>query len=247
MRLKDKVAVVTGAGQGIGRAVALAFAREGAKVVIGEFRQETGEAVAREIESAGGEAAAIQTDVAQHRELERLLAGAVKQFGRVDIWVNNAGISRPAMLHKMTQRDFDTVLDVHLKGTFMGVQVAGVHMMEREAGRIINVTSAAGIQGTIGQINYSAAKGGIISITKSAARELARYNITVNCIAPAAVTPMTEKLLSNEKLREKYESRIPLGRFGTPEEMAPAFVFFASDEANLITGQVLCVDGGMVM
>ena len=247
MRLADRVAVITGAGQGIGRAVALAYAREGAKVLIGEFHEETGEAVADEIRSAGGAAAAIRTDVTQRDEVERLLTGAVEAYGHVDIWVNNAGISRPAMLHKMTQQDFDAVLDVHLKGTFLGVQVAGAHMMERQTGRIINVTSAAGLAGTIGQINYSAAKGGIISITKSAAKELARYHINVNCIAPAAMTPMTEKIFTDEKLSKMYKSRIPLGRIAEPEEIAPVFVFFASDDASFITGQVLCADGGTIM
>lgn len=247
MGISGKVAVITGAGQGIGRAVALAFASEGAKVVIGELNRATGQAVVSEICSSGGTALAVETDVTERRQIESLLEGGIEHFGQVDIWVNNAGLIRPAMLHKMTQEDFDQVIDVHLKGTFMGVQIAGGHMRERMTGRIINVTSSAGILGTIGQINYSAAKGGIISLTKSAARELARYNITVNCVAPAAVTQMTEKILADQKLKELYLARIPLGRLAEPEEIAPAFVFLASAYASYITGQVLCVDGGMVM
>lgn len=247
MGIGGKVAVITGAGQGIGRAVALAFAREGAKVVIGELNRATGEAVVSEIRSSGGMALAIETDVTQRRQIENLLEGGIERFGQVDIWVNNAGLIRPAMLHDMTQEAFDQVIDVHLKGTFMGVQVAGRHMRQRMSGRIVNVASSAGILGTIGQINYSAAKGGIISITKSAARELARYGITVNCVAPAAVTQMTERVLADEKLKELYLSRIPLGRLAEPDEIAPAFVFLASACASYITGQVLCVDGGMVM
>lgn len=247
MRIGGKVVVITGAGQGIGRAIALAFAAEDAKVVIGELNKATGEAVASQIQSSGGIALAVETDVTERSEIENLLERSIEKFGHVDIWVNNAGLVRPAMLHTMTQEDFDQVIDVHLKGTFMGVQIAGRHMRERRSGRIINVTSSAGILGTIGQINYSAAKGGIISITKSAARELARHNITVNCVAPAAVTQMTEKIIADEKLRELYLSRIPLGRLAEPEEIAPVFVFLASAYASYITGQVLCVDGGMVM
>lgn len=247
MGISGKVAVVTGAGQGIGRAIALGFGREGAKVIIGDQNQATGREVESEIRSTGGLALAVETDVTERGQIENLLQRSIETFGPVDIWVNNAGLIRPAMLHQMPQEDFDRVLDVHLKGTFMCVQVAGRHMRARMAGRIINVTSSAGIIGTIGQINYSAAKGGVISITKSAARELARYNITVNCVAPAAITQMTEKILADDKLRELYLSRIPLGRLAEPEEIAPAFVFLASAHASFITGQVLCVDGGMVM
>lgn len=247
MGISGRVAVITGAGQGIGRAVAHAFAQADAKVVIAEMNRETGEAVAGEIQSSGGTALAVATDVTQRGDIENLLERSIKEFGQVDIWVNNAGVIRPAMLHQMTQADFDQVIDVHLKGTFMCVQIAARHMREKKSGRIINVTSSAGILGTIGQINYSAAKGGIISITKSAARELARYNITVNCVAPAAVTQMTEKLLADDKLRELYLSRIPMGRLAQPEEIAPVFVFLASSYASYMTGQVLCVDGGMVM
>jgi 3-oxoacyl-[acyl-carrier protein] reductase len=247
MRLQDKVAVVTGGGQGIGRAVSLAFAHEGARMIIGELREEAGQAVAEEIRSSGGEALTVRTDVAQRQDVDNLLSLGLDRFAHVDIWVNNAGFIRPAMLHKMQPDEFDQVIDVHLRATFTGVQAAARHMMERRTGKIINVTSAAGLQGTIGQINYSAAKGGIISLTKSAARELARCNINVNCVAPAAVTQMTAKILEDEKMKKMYLARIPLGRLAEPEEIAPAFVFLASDEASYITGQVLCVDGGTVM
>lgn len=247
MKLKDRVAIVTGAGRGLGKAIAEAFAREGAKVIIAEYDYDIASETAGEIEKNGGVAFAVKTDVSSRNSVKETVEKAVSQFGGIDILVNNAGITMPAMLHKMTDEQFDKVLAVHLKGTFICIQSVIPYMMEKKYGRIINVTSAAGIQGTIGQINYSAAKGGIISITKSAAKELARYNIVVNCIAPSAATKMTETIRTDEKFKDKYLSRIPLGRWAEPEEVAPAFVFFASDDAGYITGQVLNVDGGMVM
>ncbi len=247
MKLKDRVAIVTGAGRGLGKAIAGTFAKEGAKVVIAEYDYDIASETAGEINKSGGAALAVKTDVSSRNSVKEAVERTLSQFGRVDILVNNAGIIVPAMLHKMTDEQFDKVLAVHLKGTFICIQSVIPYMMEKKYGRIVNVTSAAGICGTIGQINYSSAKGGIISITKSAAKELARYNITVNCIAPGAATRMTETIRTDEKFKDKYLSRIPLGRWAEPEEVAPAFVFFASDDASYITGQVLNVDGGMVM
>jgi len=249
MRLQDKVAVVTGSSRGVGRAVASAFGREGAKVVVNYTSNEAAaNEVVQTVETAGSEATAFRADVAKKAEAESLVRHAVERFGRLDILVNNAGFGRPAMMLKMTEAQWDEVVDIHLKGTFLCSQAAAVHMKEQNAGKIINVMSVAGLVGTVGQINYSAAKGGVLSMTKSMARELARYNICANVISLGIVaTDMTEKIRSDEKLRDIYMNRILLKRFGEPEDIAPAFVFMASDESNYITGQLLCVDGGYGM
>jgi 3-oxoacyl-[acyl-carrier protein] reductase len=186
--------------------------------------------------------------VARKEEASAVIQGAKDHFGRLDILVNNAGFSKPAMLLKMTEEQWDQVVDLHLKGAFLCTQAAAQIMKEQKSGKMINVTSVAGLVGTVGQINYSAAKGGLLSFTKSAARELARYNICVNVISLGIVaTDMTEKIRSDEKLKEIYLRRILLERFAEPDDITPAFVFLASDEANYITGQLLCVDGGYGM
>lgn len=249
MRLANKVALVTGSGQGVGRAVALAFAKEGAKLVINDI---SNEAAVNEVVSAvremGTEAIAVKADVAKKPDVQTLINATMDRFGRLDILVNNAGFTRPAMLLKMTEEQWDAVVDVHMKGTFLCSQAAALRMKEQKSGKIINVTSVAGIVGTVGQVNYSAAKGGIISMTKSIARELARYNICANVISLGIVaTGMTEKIRTDKKLKELYMNRILLKRFAEPEDIAPAFVFLASDESNYITGQLLCVDGGYGM
>ncbi len=248
-RLEGKAAVVTGGGRGIGRAVCLAFAKEGADVVVNyASREQPAQEVVRAIEAMGRKAVAVKGNVAVKEDVERIVQAAIEHFGKIDILVNNAGATRPSMLHKMTEEQWNEVLDIHLKGPFLCIQAASKHMMERRSGKIINVTSAAGISGTKGQINYSSAKGGIIALTKSAARELAGYGITVNVISPGYVsTEMTEKIRTDPKLKEIYTGRILLGRFAEPEEVAPAFVFLASEEANYITGQLICVDGGLGM
>ncbi len=247
MRLKDKVAVITGAGRGLGKVVALGYAREGASVVVAEIDAEPGEEAVKEIQGKGGKALFVRTDVSRREDVQNLLDTAVKEFGRVDVWVNNAGVIRPAMLHKMTDEEWDKVISVHLKGTFLGVQIAARHMMERKEGRIINVTSRAGTAGTIGQINYSAAKAGITGITKSAARELARYGILVNCISPSAATRMTKKIQTDPKLSAIYLPRIPLGRWAQSEEMLGMFIHLASDECTYMTGQIISITGGSDM
>jgi 3-oxoacyl-[acyl-carrier protein] reductase len=247
MKLKDKVAIVTGGGRGIGKAISLSFAAEGAKVVIFEYDEEPGKEAVGEIQDAGGEAISITGDVTDTDSVGNLVGTALYTFGRIDILVNNAGVIMPAMLHKMTMEQFDRVMDVHVRGAFMCVQAVSRHMMEQKYGKIINVTSSAGLVGTIGQINYSSAKGAVTSLTKSAAKELARYNITVNCIAPSAATRMTEKIMNDEKFKQMYLERVPMRRWAEPDEIAPAFVFLASDDSSYITGQILCVDGGMVM
>ena len=249
MRLTDKIALVTGSSRGVGRAVALGFAKEGAKVVVNYTSNETAaKEVVDEIQSLGSEAIAVKADVAQKTEVESLVGAAVETFGKIDILVNNAGFTRPALMIKMTEDQWDQVVDIHLKGAFLCSQAAGLRMKEQNSGKIINVMSVAGLVGTVGQINYSAAKGGILSMTKSIARELARYNVCCNVISLGIVaTDMTEKIRTDEKLKEIYMNRILLKRFAEPDDISPAFAFLASDESNYITGQLLCVDGGYGM
>lgn len=249
MKLKDKIALVTGSSRGVGRAVALGFAKQGANVVVNYTSNENAaNEVVEAIQSMGGKAIAVKADVAQKAEAENLVNSAIDTFDRLDILVNNAGFTRPSMMITMTEDQWDQVVDIHLKGAFLCAQAAGLHMKEQKSGKIINVTSVAGIVGTVGQINYSAAKGGIISMTKSIARELARYNVCANVISLGIVaTDMTETIRSDEKLKEIYMNRILLKRFAEADDIAPAFVFLASDESNYITGQLLCVDGGYGM
>jgi 3-oxoacyl-[acyl-carrier protein] reductase len=249
MKLKDKIALVTGSSRGVGRAVALGLAKQGANVVVNYTSNENAaNEVVETIQAMGRKAIAVKADVAQKAEVENLVNSAIDTFGRLDILVNNAGFTRPAMMIKMTEDQWDQVVDIHLKGAFLCSQAAGLHMKEQKSGKIINVTSVAGIVGTVGQINYSAAKGGIISMTKSIARELARYNVCANVISLGIVaTDMTEKIRSDEKLKEIYMNRILLKRFAEADDIAPAFAFLASDESNYITGQLICVDGGYGM
>jgi len=249
VRLTDKIALVTGSSRGVGRAVALGFAKEGAKVVVNYTSNETAaKEVVDKIQSLGSKAIAVKADVAQKTEVEGLVGAAIETFGKIDILVNNAGFTRPALMIKMTEDQWDQVVDIHLKGAFLCSQAAGLRMKEQKSGKIINVMSVAGLVGTVGQINYSAAKGGILSMTKSIARELARYNVCCNVISLGIVaTDMTEKIRTDEKLRDIYMNRILLKRFAEPDDISPAFAFLASDESNYITGQLLCVDGGYGM
>lgn len=247
MRLKDKVTVVTGAGRGIGKAVALGYAGEGASVVVADLDVEPGEETVGEIRDKGGRGLFVQADVSRREEVQNLLDTAVRELDHVDVWVNNAGIIRPAMLHKMTDEQWDQVISVHLKGTFLCTQIAAIHMMERKSGRIINVTSRAGTAGTIGQINYSAAKAGITGITKSAAQELARYGILVNCVSPSATTRMTHRVQTDPKFKDRYLARIPLHRWAKAEEMVGMFIYLASDECSYMTGQIIKITGGSEM
>jgi len=249
MKLKDKVALVTGSSRGVGKSIALAFAKEGAKVMINYTSNEkAANEVLETIQKMGGQAKVFKADVAKKAEAQALVQATVDAFGGLDILVNNAGFTRPAMMLKMTEEQWNAVVDIHLKGAFLCAQAAAPHMIAKNGGKIINVTSVAGMVGTVGQINYSAAKGGVISMTKSMARELARNNICANVISLGIVpTDMSEKITTDEKLKEIYMNRILLKRFGETDELTPAFVFLASDDANYITGQLLAVDGGYGM
>jgi 3-oxoacyl-[acyl-carrier protein] reductase len=249
MRLSGRAAVVTGSSRGVGRNVALAFAGEGADVLINYSTSEgPAQELVEEIRSLGRKSVAVRADVACRTEVEAMMARAKEEFGRLDIVVNNAGFTRPAMLHKMTEEAWDAVVDAHLKGPFLCVQAAFPYFKEQSYGKIINVSSVAGLVGTVGQANYSAAKGGILSFTKSVAREMARYNVCANVVSLGIVeTDMTEKIRTDEKLSEIYMNRILLKRFGKAEDICPAFVFLASHESDYITGQLLCVDGGYGM
>ncbi|MBP8625201.1 MAG: 3-oxoacyl-ACP reductase FabG [Syntrophorhabdaceae bacterium] len=249
MKLEGKNAVVTGGGRGVGRAISLAFAQEGANVVVNYAgNQKAADEVVEMIKGMGRKAVAVKGDVAMEEDATRIIETCVQNFGSIDILVNNAGISKPAMLHKMTVDIWDQVVNVQMRGPWLCIKAASKYFMQQNYGRIVNVTSVAGMVGTIGQINYAAAKGGVVTLTKSAARELAKFNVTCNCISLGIVTTeMTSTLQNDEKLREIYTKRILLGRYAEPEDVAPAFVFFASDDARYITGQVLPVDGGYGM
>jgi 3-oxoacyl-[acyl-carrier protein] reductase len=252
-RLQEKCCIVTGAGQGIGRSIALAFGAEGARVVVNDVNAQAADAVAREIDGAVASYDAVGTVAAA----EALVDTAVGTFGELDVLVNNAGILRDRMLHNMSEQEWDQVIEVHLKGTWACGRAAVGHwrpMAKQEVAsgtlktrKIINVTSASGLMGAVGQSNYAAAKMGIVGLTKSWAKELGRLGITVNAIAPAALTAMTEPLVADPDDARTRLARFALGRYGAPEEIAPAFVFLAADESNYITGQVLCVDGGLVI
>ncbi|MGW6356325.1 SDR family NAD(P)-dependent oxidoreductase [Streptomyces sp. NPDC055092] len=246
--LKGRSALVTGAGSGIGAAVAKAFAAAGASVVVTDIDKDAAASVAQEIVQAGGHAQSARVDVRDaDQAAEAAEQAANLNDGILNILVNNAGAIAPAMFPKMTAGQFNLVQEIHVGGTFTVSQAALPFLPDDGTGRIINVTSAAGLVGTIGQVNYGAAKAAIIGITKSLARELAKQQITVNALAPLAATAMTENIRSNEKLAAKTLARIPLGRWAQPDEIAGSFVFFASDAAAYITGQVLPVDGGTVI
>lgn len=246
--MSPPVVVVTGAGDGIGKAVVAGLARQGWAVCIADVNGEAASAVDEKLRAEGLTSTCVAADVSVEEDVTRLAAAAESELGPITAWINNAGITRPAMLHKMELADFESVMAVHARGTFLGVREAARRMMASgTAGSIVNVTSSAGLAGTIGQINYAAAKGAIISMTKSAARELGRHAIRVNAVAPAAETSMTSKIMNDPKFSATYLSRIPLGRFAAAEEMVATFEFLVSPGAEYMTGQVLSVDGGAYM
>ena len=247
MLLDGKVALVTGASRGIGRAIALRLAEEGAKVAI-NYAGNTARAeeVRNEIESRGGEAFLVQADISDSKAVEAMVSQVAERFGQLDILVNNAGITRDGLLMRMKEEDFDAVIDTNLRGVFYCTKAVSKLMMKKRSGRIVNMASVVGLTGNAGQTNYAAAKAGVVGFSKSAARELASRRITVNAVAPGFIdTDMTAAM--TDKAREATLANIPLKRMGRPEDVANAVLFLVSDQASYITGQVVNVDGGMVM
>lgn len=246
-RLKDRTAIVTGGSRGIGEAIANRLADEGARVAVCASRSlDRAEAVARGIEGRGGSALALQADVSNPADVKALFKSVLDRWGALDILVNNAGITRDGLLMRLKPDDWDAVLDVNLKGAFLCMQAAVRPMMRARSGRIINISSVTGLMGNPGQAGYTAAKSGLVGLTKTAAKELAGRGITANVVAPGYIpTEMTEKLPDN--LKEKILEQVPLGTPGKPEDIAAAVAFLASGDAAYVTGQVLVVDGGMVM
>ena len=241
-----KVAIVTGASRGIGKSIALALAAKGAMIVAVGTNQEALDSVVADITSQGGTAMAVTANIASPDDCDRLIQTAQEQYGSVDILVNNAGVTRDALLIKMKDDDWDTVIDTNMKGAFMTTRAVWKLMSKQRSGRIINITSVVGQMGNAGQANYCASKGGLIAMTKSNAREMAKRNVTVNAVAPGFITTaMTENL--PEKIKESLSAQIPMERFGTPEDIANAVVFLASETSGYITGQILAVNGGMYM
>jgi 3-oxoacyl-[acyl-carrier protein] reductase len=245
--LDGKVAVVTGASRGIGRAIAMKLALQGATVIVNyNGSEEKAQEVVKEIEAKGGTAEAMKCNVSDYESAGVFFDGVIKKFGKLDILVNNAGITRDNLLMKMSEEEFDAVINTNLKGVFNCMKHVSRQMIKQRGGRIINISSVSGVLGNAGQANYSAAKAGVIGITKSFAREAASRGITVNAVAPGFIrTDMTEVL--SESVKTATIEQIPMKQFGTAEDVASAVAFLASEEAGYITGQVLCVDGGMAM
>jgi len=246
MRLKDKVALITGGARGIGQAIAMAFAKEGADIVVADVNLETAQKTASEIELLGRKAMALEIDVTSYEKVEEGINKILDKMGKVDILVNNAGITKDNLLLRMSQSDWDAVINVNLKGTFNCIKAVSRPMVKQRSGRIISIASIIGLMGNPGQANYAASKAGIIALTKTVAKELASRNICANAVAPGFIqTEMTAKL--PEDIKKRMLEAIPLAKLGTPGDVANLCVFLASDESSYITGQTITIDGGMVM
>ncbi|MCP4749759.1 MAG: glucose 1-dehydrogenase [Proteobacteria bacterium] len=245
MKLKDKSVVITGSSRGMGRLVAIDMAEAGAKVVINGTTPEVVDQVVEEIRAAGGTAVPTYESVASMEGGRAIVQAAIDRFGKIDVLVNNAAVTRDRSVAKMTEEEWDEVIAVDLKGVFACTKAAIPHMIERKCGRIINVTSAAGIAGNAGQANYSAAKAGVIAFTKTCAKELGKHNITVNGIGPSHKTRIYDHV--PEQVFKRILAARSLGRMSEPHEISPAFIFLASDDASFITGQILGVDGGLAL
>lgn len=245
--LTGKVALVTGAGRGIGRAIAIALAKNGATVIVNyNGSRESAEAVVAEIEQAGGRAEAMQCNVADFASSEELVKTVLEKYKRVDILVNNAGVTRDNLIMRMSEEDYDAVLDTNLKGAFNMIRHLSRSMARQRSGKIINISSVSGVLGNAGQSNYSASKAGLIGLTKSVARELASRGINVNAVAPGFIdTDMTRNM--TEDAKKAMNSMIPMGKMGSAENIADLVLFLAGEHSDYITGQVICVDGGMSM
>lgn len=245
MRLENKVAVITGAGSGIGKETALLFAIEGAKVVVADMNEKAGEETVAEIKK-NGEGFFVKLDVSNREQSKQIVKTTLENYGRIDILINNAGIAQDAFLSKMTEEQWDKVINVNLKGVFNCTQAVVEVMMNQGNGVIINTSSIVGLSGNVGQVNYAATKAGLIGMTKTLAKELGRKGIRVNAVAPGFIaTPMTSKV--PEKILEMMKEKTPLRRLGETKDVAYAYLYLASDEANFVNGAVLCVDGGLII
>lgn len=246
MKLEGKVSLITGGGRGIGRAMGLKFAEEGSDIVVWDIEVDETASLESRIEKLGRRVTVMKTDVSKYREVSEKIEEVLTAFGRVDVLVNNAGVTRDGLVLRMGEEDWDVVLDVNLKGAFNCTKAVAKSMVKQRWGRIINISSVIGVTGNRGQANYAASKAGLIGLTKAMAKELASRGITVNAIAPGLIqSGMTETL--SQQVKDEYLKDIPLGRIGSPEDVAGLALFLASDEASYITGQVINVDGGMVM
>jgi 3-oxoacyl-[acyl-carrier protein] reductase len=246
MRLKDRVALITGAANGIGLKASEVFAKEGAKVAMADFNAEQGEKRAQELRGKGYEVTFFQVNVAQRSSVDEMVEKVREVYGNIEVLVNNAGITKDAMLSKLTIEDFQAVLDVNLTGVFHCTQAVLPSMIENGKGRIINTSSVSGVYGNVGQTNYAATKAGVVGMTKSWAKELGRKGINVNAVAPGFIeTGMTAKV--PERILDQMKQMVPLARLGKPEDIANAYLFLASDESNYVNGTVLHVDGGIMM
>jgi len=244
-KLTDQIALITGASRGIGRAIALALAENGATVIVNyNGSEEKANEVVDEITAKGGSAEAVKCNVSDYSECEKMIGNILETYGKVDILVNNAGITRDNLIMKMSEEDYDCVLNTNLKGTFNTIKHLSRSFLKNRSGKIINISSVSGVMGNPGQANYSASKAGVIGLTKSVARELSSRGICVNAVAPGFIeTEMTKSL--SESVMDEAKKSIPLGRIGQVEDIANTVVFLAGKESNYITGQVICVDGGM--